>query len=67
MGSDPEPPVSCPRQCGVDVGDHVSSDLIDGHCDIEQAYRIEPVTDWAGYLPCGCHGSQRDHTCIPFN
>lgn len=22
-----------------------------------------PITDPAGYLPCGCHGSQRDHTC----
>lgn len=21
------------------------------------------VTDAAGYLKCGCHGSQRDHTC----
>jgi hypothetical protein len=24
-----------------------------------------PIVDSAGYLPCGCHGSQRDHTCEP--
>ncbi len=23
----------------------------------------DPITDTAGYLPCGCHGSQPDHTC----
>ena len=21
------------------------------------------ITDSGGYLPCGCHGSQADHTC----
>lgn len=25
----------------------------------------EPIDDAAGYLNCGCHGSQRDHTCEP--
>jgi hypothetical protein len=25
-----------------------------------------PITDVGGYLSCGCHGSQRDHTCRPF-
>ena len=24
---------------------------------------VEPITDTAGYLSCGCHCSQRDHTC----
>jgi hypothetical protein len=24
-----------------------------------------PIADSAGYLACGCHGSQRDHTCEP--
>ena len=24
-----------------------------------------PLTDTGGYLNCGCHGSQRDHTCGP--
>lgn len=23
------------------------------------------ITDSAGYLGCGCHCSQREHTCIP--
>ena len=27
----------------------------------------EPLTDVAGYLPCGCHGSQREHTCGPLD
>lgn len=22
-----------------------------------------PITDAGGYLECGCHGSQREHTC----
>ncbi|WP_433792693.1 hypothetical protein [Actinoplanes sp. CA-252034] len=26
----------------------------------------EPITDVGGYLSCGCHGTQRDHTCRPF-
>jgi hypothetical protein len=26
----------------------------------------EPLTDVGGYLLCGCHGTQRDHTCKPF-
>lgn len=24
---------------------------------------LDPVTDSAGYLACGCHGSDRDHSC----
>jgi hypothetical protein len=24
-----------------------------------------PLLDTGGYLNCGCHGSQRDHTCTP--
>ena len=23
----------------------------------------DPVLDVGGYLACGCHGSQREHTC----
>ncbi|MDR7277639.1 hypothetical protein [Catenuloplanes atrovinosus] len=23
----------------------------------------EPITDPAGYLPCGCHGTTREHHC----
>ncbi|MEQ4207921.1 hypothetical protein [Actinopolymorpha sp. B9G3] len=23
----------------------------------------DPILDVGGYLPCGCHGTQRDHTC----
>lgn len=23
------------------------------------------ITDWAGYLPCGCLADQREHTCSP--
>jgi hypothetical protein len=26
----------------------------------------EPITDVGGYLSCGCHGTQRDHTCRRF-
>ncbi len=26
---------------------------------------FEPIVDTGGYLSCGCHGSQRDHTCGP--
>jgi hypothetical protein len=25
----------------------------------------DPILDVGGYLPCGCHGTQRDHTCGP--
>jgi hypothetical protein len=25
-----------------------------------------PLLDSGGYLKCGCHGTQRDHTCVPF-
>ena len=27
----------------------------------------DPITDGGGYLPCGCHGSQREHTCGPLD
>ena len=27
--------------------------------------RDEPLIDAGGYLPCGCHGSQREHSCGP--
>ena len=26
----------------------------------------EPIPDVGAYLSCGCHGTQRHHTCIPF-
>ncbi|MFI1993214.1 hypothetical protein [Actinoplanes sp. NPDC020271] len=26
-----------------------------------------PLTDVGGYLACGCHGSQREHTCGPLD
>lgn len=26
-----------------------------------------PLTDFGGYLACGCHGSQREHTCGPLD
>ena len=55
----------CPRNCGEDVRDHKSSDVIDGGCDTGKTE--VPLLDSGGYLSCGCHGSQRDHTCIPFN
>jgi hypothetical protein len=32
--------------------------------DIEEPIQL-PVTDSAGYLQCGCHGDQREHTCGP--
>ncbi len=25
-----------------------------------------PLLDVGGYLACGCHGSQSEHTCKPF-
>jgi hypothetical protein len=28
---------------------------------------VTPLTDPDGYLACGCHGSQRDHTCGPLD
>lgn len=31
--------MSCPRQCGVDVREHNSSDLVDGKCDTEPELR----------------------------
>jgi hypothetical protein len=40
--------------------------LYDQHADAD-ATVDEPIADVAGYLSCGCHGSQRDHTCIPFH
>jgi hypothetical protein len=39
--------------------------LYDQHADGEPPVD-EPITDVAGYLSCGCHGTQREHTCIPF-
>lgn len=54
---------SCPRQCRTDVRDHQSTDLTDGHCDT--ATTDVPLLDVGGYLACGCHGSQREHTCGP--
>ncbi|WP_328851525.1 hypothetical protein OG994_28255 [Micromonospora globbae] len=53
---------SCPRGCGVDVREHNSSDLINGRCDTGTDL---PLLDVSGYLACGCHGSQREHTCQP--
>lgn len=29
----------------------------------EDRYQEDPITDQAGYLDCGCHGSRREHTC----
>lgn len=55
--------VSCPRGCGVDVCDHDSSGLIDDWCEVG-SFDV-PLLDVGGYLACGCHGSQRDHTCMP--
>lgn len=26
-------------------------------------YDADPITDAGGYLSCGCHGSQREHSC----
>jgi hypothetical protein len=57
--------MSCPRQCGVDVRDHHSSDLIDARCDTGTTE--VPLLDVGGYLACGCHGSQREHTCVSFD
>ncbi|RAO40477.1 hypothetical protein GAR06_06223 [Micromonospora saelicesensis] len=54
--------MSCPRECGVDVREHNSSDLIDGRCDTGTDL---PLLDIGGYLACGCDGSQREHTCQP--
>ena len=61
----PRRSMSCPRQCPTDVREHNSSDLIDGRCDTDTL--DDPITDVGGYLPCGCHGSQRDHTCGPLD
>ncbi|MDM4720363.1 hypothetical protein QTQ03_12550 [Micromonospora sp. WMMA1363] len=52
--------MSCPRECGVDVREHNSSGLVNGRCDIGPEL---PLLDVGGYLVCGCHGSQREHTC----
>jgi len=60
-GDDRRDYMACPRRCGVDVRDHQSSDLIDGECDT--ATTTVPLLDVGGYLACGCHGSQREHTC----
>jgi hypothetical protein len=58
--------MSCPRSCGVDVREHNSSDLIDGRCDTGPDTSSDvPLLDVGGYLACGCHGSQREHTCGP--
>ncbi|GAA2603035.1 hypothetical protein GCM10010399_37320 [Dactylosporangium fulvum] len=27
----------------------------------------DPLTDVGGYLSCGCHGSQPEHTCGPLD
>ncbi|MGC5318530.1 hypothetical protein ACPXB5_07285 [Micromonospora arida] len=56
--------MSCPRNCGVDVREHNSSGLVNGQCDTGPEL---PLLDSAGYLACGCHGSQGEHTCIPFD
>lgn len=59
--------MSCPRNCGVDVREHNSSGLIDGQCDTgsDTGTTDVPLLDVGGYLACGCHGSQREHTCEP--
>lgn len=31
--------------------------------DVEFSEVDAPITDSAGYLTCGCHGSQREHAC----
>ncbi len=39
--------------------DHATKD--DNDADVIE----DPLLDSGGYLACGCHGSQRDHTCGP--
>ncbi|MEV7231635.1 hypothetical protein AB0M79_32180 [Polymorphospora sp. NPDC051019] len=39
----------------ADVNGHTGADL------------EVPLLDIGGYLACGCHGSQREHTCQPFD
>lgn len=34
-----------------------------GQCLTDPEGLAGPITDSAGYLNCGCHGSQPDHTC----
>ncbi|RZU49336.1 hypothetical protein EV385_1081 [Krasilnikovia cinnamomea] len=35
--------------------------------DLDTAAADLPLLDVGGYLACGCHGSQRDHTCGPLD
>lgn len=56
--------MSCPRSCRVDMREHNSAGLINGKCDTGMEV---PMVDVGGYLACGCHASQRDHTCTPLD
>lgn len=50
------------RACATD-GPHGHTD---GMCNLDDDEDFgEPLVDSGGYLRCGCHGSQRDHTCGP--
>lgn len=42
----PEPTISCPRNCGVDVREHRSSDLIDGRCDTDATRQSAQRDAW---------------------
>ncbi|MEV4533402.1 hypothetical protein AB0J82_06175 [Asanoa sp. NPDC049518] len=35
--------------------------------DYQTSAPQSPLLDPRGYLACGCHGTQRDHTCMPFD
>jgi hypothetical protein len=50
---------------GITVADRGSVTVVDPQpADDDQLGDTEgEVVDGAGYLACGCHGSQRDHTC----
>ena len=41
------------------------SGLIPARCDTEMT--DIPLLDVGGYLACGCHGSQPEHTCNPLD
>jgi hypothetical protein len=66
-GIDRIPSTACRRP--VDRVDAPSGDRpadANANADADPA-EAASLLDVGGYLPCGCHGSQREHTCGPLD
>lgn len=52
------------RVASYDVERSDERDLDESVCE-SGGLEYTDITDSAGYLSCGCHGSQKEHTCKP--